>query len=162
MKTSNAATAPQPSPTPKAGGGCLERLVGAQFTRELQARRGHRETEPKPFASSRGCLPLPRRRVLSALKYRPGIIMLTLSCGHQHTWQGWDCRKAPKTTGCGHCPKQVIKQIWISPHFGVLSRYPSAADKPFPFIRPVVLPPHSAVKRPFEGFFSLRPPGRSP
>src|ERR1035437_9387636 len=58
--------------------------------------------------------------------------------------------------------QQVIKQIWISPHFGVLSRYPSAADKPFPFIRPVVLPPHSAVKRPFEDFFSLRPPGRSP
>jgi hypothetical protein len=44
--------------------------------------------------------------------------------------------------------EQVIKQIWISPYFGVLSRYPSAADKPFPFIRPVVLPPHSAVKRP--------------
>src|SRR5450759_2012914 len=58
--------------------------------------------------------------------------------------------------------EQVIKQIWISPHFGVLSRYPSAADKPFPFIRPVVLPPHSAVKRPVEVFFSLRPPGRSP
>src|ERR1035437_6408456 len=43
--------------------------------------------------------------------------------------------------------EQVIKQIWISTRFGVLSRYPSAADKPFPFIRPVVLPPHSAVKR---------------
>src|ERR1017187_1103957 len=43
--------------------------------------------------------------------------------------------------------EQVIRQIWISPHFGVLSRYPSAVDKPFPFISPVVLPPHSAVKR---------------
>jgi hypothetical protein len=43
--------------------------------------------------------------------------------------------------------EQVIKQIWISPHFGVLSRYSCAADSPFPFIRPVVLPPHSAVKR---------------
>jgi hypothetical protein len=27
MKTKNALTAPQPSPSPKAGGGCLERLV---------------------------------------------------------------------------------------------------------------------------------------
>ena len=43
--------------------------------------------------------------------------------------------------------QQVIKQIWISPHFGVLSRYPCAADNLFPFIRPGVLPPHSAVKR---------------
>ncbi len=41
----------------------------------------------------------------------------------------------------------MIKQIWISPDFGVLSRYPCAADKPFPFIRPFLLPPHSAVKR---------------
>ena len=56
----------------------------------------------------------------------------------------------------------MIKQIWISTRFGVISRYPSAADKPFPFISPVVLPSHSAVKRPFEGFFGLRPPGRSP
>ena len=48
----------------------------------------------------------------------------------------------------------MIKQIWISPHFGVLSRYPSAARKPFPFIRPVILPTHSAVKRPFEVLFS--------
>src|ERR1017187_9959688 len=46
-----------------------------------------------------------------------------------------------------HAAEQLIKQTWISPHFGVLSRYPCAADNPFPFIRPVVLPPHSAVKR---------------
>jgi len=43
--------------------------------------------------------------------------------------------------------QQVIKQIWISTQIGVLSGYPCAADTPFPFIRPVVLPPHSAVKQ---------------
>jgi hypothetical protein len=101
------ATPKHPTPTDARGAHSLHRRVGAQFSRELPARRGQRETEPEPFASSRGCLPLPRRRVLSALKYRPGIIMLMLSCGHRHTWQGWDCRKAPKTTGCAHCPNDL-------------------------------------------------------
>src|ERR1017187_4300944 len=61
-----------------------------------------------------------------------------------------------------YAAQRVIKQIWISLHFWVLSRYPCAADNPFPFIRPLVLPPHSAVKRLLTIFSACGYPGARP
>jgi hypothetical protein len=50
---------------------------------------------------------LPRRKVVSKHFRRPGIAVLKLQCGHSHDWEGSDLRKAPKTTGCGHCAKPL-------------------------------------------------------
>ena len=41
----------------------------------------------------------------------------------------------------------MIKQIWISTQFGVISKQLPVADVTLNFIRPVVLPSDSAVKR---------------
>lgn len=50
---------------------------------------------------------LTRRKVVSKHFRRPGIAVLKLQCGHSHDWEGSDLRKAPKTTGCGHCAKPL-------------------------------------------------------
>ena len=44
----------------------------------------------------------------------------------------------------------MIKQVWISSRFGVLSRCPGSADERLPCIRSLVLAPPSAVKRRFD------------
>ena len=50
-------------------------------------------------------------------------------------------------------PNKVIIQVWISTHFGVLSKRPRSADEGFGFIKAVLRLPAPPVKDNFDKFF---------
>src|ERR1035437_2295524 len=55
---------------------------------------------------------------------------------------------------------EVIRQVWITSHFGVLSKRPAPRMRGFSSSRPVLLLPGWAVKPDFQSFSS--PPSRRP
>jgi hypothetical protein len=57
--------------------------------------------------------------------------------------------------------QQVIRQVWITSHFGVLSKRPAPRMRGFSSSGPFLLLPGWAVKPDFQRFFSL-PPSRRP
>jgi len=49
----------------------------------------------------------------------------------------------------------VIRQVWITPHFGVLSKHPGCSDEGFFFIEAVLTPPSLGCKARFSRVFQL-------
>src|SRR5258708_17445127 len=65
----------------------------------------------------------------------------------------------PKKTTSG---QQVIMQVWISTHFGVISERPPTANEEISFIHPTITPLHHFCKTISSSFYSLLPSSPQP
>jgi hypothetical protein len=54
-----------------------------------------------------------------------------------------------------HIAEQVIRQVWITSHFGVLSKRPACSDEGFLFIKAIFAPPSLGCKVRYSWVFQL-------